>query len=226
MPDLTLTEVLLRILSAMVFGVSIGVERGYKRRAAGMRTHALVCVGSTLVMTTNQYLNIMTGIGDPARLGAQVISGIGFLGVGTIIIDRRQQVRGLTTAASLWASACMGLALGSGFYIGAVSGFFCIIFINVALSWLERFLFKISKYIELNVITENYQTLMGYKNFLSEQDLSIKKFVIVKPYDLRGKSDNRASANIRLKISERGSHGEITDMIGKYEGLLSFEEIL
>ncbi|MFO7611831.1 MAG: MgtC/SapB family protein [Clostridia bacterium] len=108
----------LRILMALVCGGIIGYEREYKNRPAGLRTHMMVCIGSALVMITSQYLyeKYAPGTMDPARLGAQVISGIGFLGAGTIIRERFS-VKGLTTAATLWVVACIGIAIGSGYYI-------------------------------------------------------------------------------------------------------------
>src|SRR5690606_40468539 len=118
-------EGILRIFLAMIMGGFIGIERELVNRPAGFRTHTLVCMGSALVMTTSQYLfNTYSDIVnlDPARLGAQVISGIGFLGAGTIMNDGHR-VRGLTTAASLWVVACLGLAVGAGYYAGAVAAF-------------------------------------------------------------------------------------------------------
>lgn len=111
-------DVVLRILMALLCGGIIGYEREYKNRPAGLRTHMMVCIGSALVMIISQYIyeNYMPGANDPARLGAQVISGIGFLGAGTIIRERFS-VKGLTTAATLWVVACIGLAIGSGYYI-------------------------------------------------------------------------------------------------------------
>jgi len=130
-------EVIIRLLMAMVLGGLIGFEREIGNRPAGFRTHTLVCVGSTLVMLTSQYLfeaySDIVNL-DPARLGAQVISGIGFLGAGTIIKSGRQ-VRGLTTAASLWVVACVGLAVGAGFYLAAVSA---TIFVYVTLLLLKK----------------------------------------------------------------------------------------
>src|SRR5690554_4598709 len=104
----------------MVAGGILGLDREFKNRPAGLRTFMLVCIASTLVMITNQYvLEVYSHLNiDPTRMGAQVISGIGFLGVGTIIVTRRNHVKGLTTAAGLWASACIGLAIGIGFYSG------------------------------------------------------------------------------------------------------------
>lgn len=112
-----------RLLIALFLSSMIGFERSRKNRAAGLRTHALVGVASALVMVTSTFLfneyNELGAFPDPARLGAQVISGIGFLGAGTII-QSRGNVRGLTTAASLWSVGTIGIASGSGFYFGAI----------------------------------------------------------------------------------------------------------
>ena len=114
--ELTLLSVFVRILTAIVLGGAIGLERGMKNRPAGLRTYMLVCIGACMVMITNQYAVQVFGVGDPVRMAAQVVSGIGFLGAGTIIVTSRNQIKGLTTAAGLWASACVGLAVGIGFY--------------------------------------------------------------------------------------------------------------
>ena len=111
-------SVTLRFVLAVLFGGIIGLEREHKHRPAGFRTHILVCMGAASVMMTSQYLINLVNSGvasftcDPARLGAQVISGIGFVGAGTIMVTKRRQVKGLTTAAGLWDSAIIGLAIG------------------------------------------------------------------------------------------------------------------
>ena len=120
--ELTLLSIVIRILVAIVFSGIIGLERGLKNRAAGFRTYMLVCLGSCIIMMTNQFIYQSIGTGDPVRMGAQVVSGIGFLGAGTIIVTKRNQIKGLTTAAGLWASACIGLATGIGFYEVALVG--------------------------------------------------------------------------------------------------------
>ena len=115
--------VLIRLGAAILVGALIGVQREAAHRPAGLRTHMLVAIGSTLVMLTGEYLiSVYAGTvnSDPARLGAQVISGIGFLGAGTIMKEG-VTVRGLTTAASLWTTACIGLAVGSGFIFGGLA---------------------------------------------------------------------------------------------------------
>lgn len=146
--DMTVPDLILRLLCALVLGAVIGTEREYTNRPAGMRTHMLVALGACVVMVISQILFIQYrphGIDtDPARMGAQVISGVGFLGAGTILREGLN-VRGLTTAASLWATACLGLAAGAGYYAVALFG---TVFIFMTLSIFEliqRRLFRSSR---------------------------------------------------------------------------------
>lgn len=130
-------QIIFRLLLAICFGALIGLEREHAHRPAGLRTHILVCVGSCLVMLTseftyNSYHQFSPNM-DVNRLGAQVISGIGFLGAGTIIRNG-SSVKGLTTAASIWAVACIGIATGIGFYLGAT---ICTIAIFIILSYIK-----------------------------------------------------------------------------------------
>ena len=114
--EVTYLAVALRIFAAVIIGGILGLERGMKNRPAGLRTYMLVCVGACVVMLTNQYIYQVFGSGDPVRMGAQVVSGIGFLGAGTIIVTRRNQIKGLTTAAGLW-SAAVRLDYGGRFVV-------------------------------------------------------------------------------------------------------------
>ena len=148
--DLNLLSVIVRMVLAMIFGGTIGFERGLRQRAAGLRTHMLLCVGAASTMLVSQYMYASYGVGDPARLSAQVLSGIGFLGAGTIIITRCNQVKGLTTAATLWATACMGLAVGSGFYECALVMYVLLIFILLLVSILDN------KYLKIETSTAIY----------------------------------------------------------------------
>lgn len=118
--ELTLASIILRIIMAEILGGIIGSERGRMNRPAGMRTYMLVSIGACVVMMINQYAYQVYDVGDPVRLGAQVVSGIGFLGAGTIIVTAHNQIKGLTTAAGLWASACIGLSIGIGLYEVAI----------------------------------------------------------------------------------------------------------
>ena len=152
--ELTMLSVVIRCLTSVLLGGIIGLERGLKNRAAGFRTYMLVCLGSRIVMVTNQYIHQFYNTGDPVRMGAQVISGIGFLGAGTIIVTSRSQIKGLTTAAGLWASACLGLAVGVGFYeVAAVGGICILLVLTIFHSWenyMRRNTAVLTVYIELN----------------------------------------------------------------------------
>lgn len=135
--EISIVHVAVRIAAALLLGGILGMERGLKQRPAGLRTHMLVCVGACLIMLTNLYICQVFGTGDPVRMGAQVVSGIGFLGAGTIVVTRHNQIRGLTTAAGLWAAAAVGLATGVGFYQAAVLGTAAIFATLTVLSWLD-----------------------------------------------------------------------------------------
>ncbi len=133
-------EVVWRLLLAVLLSGLVGIEREASGRAAGFRTHILVCVGSTLIMLTALHLmELLRGVVavDPGRFAAQVVSGIGFLGAGTII-QIRDSVKGLTTAASLWTAAGIGLAIGSGFYVGALATTALVLAVLFILSRVER----------------------------------------------------------------------------------------
>lgn len=126
-------SIIFRICLAMLVGSIIGSERGRHGRAAGVRTHTLVCLGSALTVIVGLYSVIRLGMaGDPMRISAQVISGIGFLGAGTIMTRNHFQITGLTTAAGLWTTAAIGLAIGIGFYLGAFAGF-CALEVTITL---------------------------------------------------------------------------------------------
>lgn len=134
-------DAVFKMALAVLFSGVIGYEREHSHRPAGFRTHILVAVGSALVMMTSGYVfNEYAGLGtfDPTRLGAQVISGIGFLGAGTILREGFS-VKGLTTAASLWAVSCIGLAVGAGYYVGALIS---TVVIYLTLNTFKRFILK------------------------------------------------------------------------------------
>lgn len=130
---------MVRLLLAAVLGGLIGTERAVKGRAAGMRTHILVCIGSALTALVGLYATENLGLdSDPMRLSAQVVSGIGFLGGGMILVRDRAHITGLTTAAGLWTTAAIGLAMGVGFYGAALVGVALVLVTNIVLPSLER----------------------------------------------------------------------------------------
>ena len=171
--EVTYAAIAFRVVAAVVLGGIIGLERGLKNRPAGLRTYMLVCVGACLIMLTNQYIYQVFGTGDPVRMGSQVVSGIGFLGAGTIIVTKRNQIKGLTTAAGLWAAAAVGLAIGISFYEAAIIGG-CAIFVvlTVIPSWdnrLQRNRKIIEAYVELGSTT----SLGAFMREIRKLDLDI-----------------------------------------------------
>ena len=170
MRDFNLITVLVRLVLSAFCGGIIGIERGKQRRAAGLRTHILVCVGAALTATIGYFSVMVLGISsDPMRIAAQVISGIGFLGVGTILVKGRFQITGLTTSAGLWVTAAIGLAFGAGFYEGALIAFALSAITVVILHRLER---------KINAKRANYGVYVEIKgdenvrsclNFLAEE---------------------------------------------------------
>lgn len=131
--EFNIWSVILRILLATLLGGIIGLERGRHGRAAGLRTHILICVGSALTALVGLFAtNALGADGDAFRISAQVVSGIGFLGVGMIMVRNRTIITGLTTAAGLWATAIIGIAVGYGFYIGALATtFICVVSVTL-----------------------------------------------------------------------------------------------
>ena len=152
--DFTFESIAVRLVLAAICGAVIGIERGFHHHAAGFRTYAIVCIGAASVMLLSEYLLLRFGSGDPARLGAQVISGIGFLGAGTILItghSRGQHVSGLTTAAGLWTAACMGLALGAGFIEGALVMLVLMMLIIAGLTQLDENHIKTAAFVQVYI---------------------------------------------------------------------------
>ena len=151
--DFTILAVLVRLFAAMLCGGAIGIERELKRRPAGFRTHILICLGAAMTTLTSQYLLLgMNQFTDVARLGAQVICGIGFIGAGTIIVIKGHRVKGLTTAAGLWANAIIGLVCGAGYIEGALAATLLVIIAEVLLIKLE---YKFEKQkVDVNIYVE------------------------------------------------------------------------
>lgn len=184
--EFTYLEAGLRILMAIVLGGMIGMERGLKNRPAGLRTYMLVCLGACIVMLTNQYVYEAFGVGDPVRMGAQVVSGIGFLGAGTIIVTARNQIKGLTTAAGLWASACVGLALGIGLYAVSIMGSVAIFVILTLLHELDFRMRRSTKQVEVYVELKHNVAVGQFLDFVRDRQYEPSNLQIL----LENTSDN------------------------------------
>ena len=218
----TLAAVACRIVAALLIGGVLGMERGMKNRPAGLRTYMLVCVGSCLIMLTNQYIYQLTGAGDPMRLGAQVVSGIGFLGAGTIVTTRRSHIRGLTTAAGLWAAAGVGLALGIGFYEAALIAGFTIFVIMTLLHHLDTRMHRNTRMLEIYVELAPTFSLGAFIHHIRDQGLEITDV----QHDRDGVLEHGQRAFIAtLRSPKRRNHVLLMEEIRKVEGILYLEEL-
>ena len=220
--ELTYLSIALRILAAVVIGGILGLERELKSRPAGFRTYILVCVGSCLIMLTNQFIFQACGTGDPTRMGAQVVSGIGFLGAGTIIVTRRSQIRGLTTAAGLWAVAGVGLALGIGFYEAAIVGAAAIFGVIAILQGFDRQMHRKSRIIEVYMECGPTLPLGDLLRATREMDLELS--------DLQREKESEADAGNRayvatLKTRKRTNHQTILEDLSRIPGIEFLEEL-
>jgi putative Mg2+ transporter-C (MgtC) family protein len=216
------TSIILRLVMAVLCGGIIGFERGRTGRPAGLRTHILVCLGSTLAILTNQYVFETYGVSDPTRLGAQVISGIGFLGAGTIIVTGRHQVKGLTTAAGLWATACMGLAIGIGFYKAAVVGCILISFSTVVLHKLDNNMLSKSKVLDIYVEFDKTASMSMVLETMKGSMASIENIEMVKPSVT---SDASAAAIMTLRLKEKKLRLDVVTKVCAIDGVSFAEEI-
>jgi len=220
--DLNMVSITVRILLSLTIGGVLGLERGRKRHPAGFRTYMLVCLGSAMVMMTNQYIIEIFGGSDPARLGAQVVSGIGFLGAGTIIVTRRNQVKGLTTAAGLWTAACVGLAVGIGFYEGAIIVGVVVLLIMTAFQKFDSWVVGNSKYMHIYVSFETIQNFDEFMDYCQSMDIQVRDIELTK-----SKVPKEAGIFVILMLinSTRCDHSKVIKKLSSLEGLKHIEEI-
>lgn len=218
--SLSAASIAFRLLFSLISGGIIGFERGRKGRPAGLRTHMLVCIGSSLAMITNQYLYNMGTSVDVARMGAQVISGVSFLGAGTILITGRHQVKGLTTAASLWACACLGLTIGCGFYSAAILGTLSIWVVNSLLHRLEIPLRSRAKMYRVYIEFKELSVIREMLTFLKENRVKVSDLEIIKPED-----KSKIGATLILIPLDRVDYDKLKLLVNSIDGVDYLEEI-
>ncbi|SDB47476.1 MgtC/SapB family protein [Butyrivibrio sp. INlla16] len=214
--------VALRLVIATLFGCLIGWERVVKRHTAGIKTFALVSLGSAVATSLNIYLAMLPGLGaDVSRIPAGVVSGIGFLGAGTILVTGKKQIKGLTTAASLWVTSCMGMAIGAGYIVIGITCFVLVMIANVVLMNLSNVVEEYSKYMSM-YIEVNKGSVTKLSKYLSEEDLSISSMT-------KSKEKTLQSSDVALLIdidsSRRRSHREIIRRLQELEYVNYVEEV-
>ena len=219
----TMLSVTVRMLLAVACGGIIGIEREYKRRPAGFRTHILICLGAAMTTLTSQYLYLnMHYYTDMARLGAQVVAGIGFIGAGTIIVTRRQRVKGLTTAAGLWAAAIIGLALGVGFYEGGIFATILILLAELLFSKLEYRMLENAPEINLYMEYTDKRCLENVLKLYRELNLKILNMEITRS---TGSEKHNACAIFSLRLNKRCKVEQLVAKVSGTEGVVSVEEL-
>ena len=211
--DITLFTVLLRLILAVIAGGVIGIERSYKNRPAGFRTHILVCVGATIASMTGIYLYLNMHLPtDISRLGAQVVSGLGFIGGGTIIVTNGNRIKGLTTAAGLWACGIIGLATGAGFYEGAVFATVMVLIAETVFSYLGSKIPHNEKFKILLQYSEK-SSLNDVMRYLKDHRMSISNLEITGKRD-SSQSTYSAILTVRPRIDKDKIITHITEMSG------------
>jgi len=222
--EVNTVSIILRLALATICGGILGAERGRKNRPAGFRTHILVCIGATMVMITSQYMTDILKIAtDASRMGAQVISGIGFLGAGTIIVVGKNEVKGLTTAAGLWSCACMGLAIGIGFYEGAIIS--CVFLIGV-LTLLHKLDLHSRTHSKILDIYAELKDITGVTNFMETIKSDGTKISNIEIKKSNENDRHIIGLTMTLTLASKIDHSEYILKLHTIENVCSVEEIM
>lgn len=223
--EMSTLAILLKMCLAMACGGIIGLERELKRRAAGLRTHILICLGAAMTTLTSQYLLLVEGYyTDIARLGAQVIAGVGLIVAGTILVTRQNRVKGLTTAAGIWTTAIVGLCLGAGFYEGAITTTVLVLFTERVFIKLERRMVSSSVKLRLYVEYADQAAVDRSMEYFRKNDISISDLELTR--SLEG-SSGKASALLTLRVprGQKGNRLACVEQLQETEGVLSAVEL-
>lgn len=220
--ELSMFSICLRILITILVGGMLGIERGMKNRPAGLRTYMLVSLGACIIMMTNQYVYQVYHTGDIVRMGAQVVSGIGFLGAGTIVVTSRNQIKGLTTAAGLWASAGVGLAIGIGLYEVAIISACLIWGIFTILHRLDYAMRHNTKQVEVYVELSKETSLGDFLRYTRENQIESSNIQLEHEHI---EINNTLAFITTLKGKNKQRHEEVLSVIRRMTGVIYIEEL-
>ncbi len=212
-------EVLLRLLMAFISGGILGYERTSKRVDAGFRTHILVCMCSCAVMITNVHSWLFYGTGDPMRMPAQVISGVGFLGAGCILVTRQHRIKGVTTAAGIWAAACLGLCIGAGDYL--VAGFVLIIVVltMTVFRYFDEMIVTKTDYVRLFLEIESISAISGILYSIKSSGVKVNDMEFLNDSN----SDNIAVI-ISVKLNKTEATEDVISRLKEEKGVVYVSE--
>lgn len=221
--ELNTFTIIFRIFLSILIGGIVGVERNLKNRTAGLRTYMLVCFSSTIVMMTNQYITEIypNGFSDPARMGAQVISGIGFLGAGTILVTERNRIKGLTTAAGLWASAIIGLAVGIGFYSLAIIGGITMLIIIVLMRPLKRYVQGKSDQIDFYAVVDSVDDFNEFVAYCANLRVNIQNLRV----EQQQSAEQESIYYVSIDLDNRIRRADFMAGINALDGISLIEEL-
>lgn len=222
MREITYLSIIIRVVSAFLLGGVLGLEREVKKHAAGLRTHMLVCVGSCMIMVTNQYIYQAFGVGDPVRMGAQVVSGIGFLGAGTIMVTKWNKITGLTTAAGLWASAAVGLAVGIGLYELAVVGAVLIVTILTLVHMMDKHIRGRSRGMTLYAEVDHKISIGVLSKHIRGLGVEIESIQIDRDYSTDG---NLRALVITILLPKKTNRKDMFHKLHEIDGVMYLEEV-
>ncbi|WP_026652388.1 MgtC/SapB family protein [Butyrivibrio proteoclasticus] len=213
----------IRLVIATLFGSLIGWERIVKRHSAGIKTFALVSLGSAVATSLNLYLAMIPGLSaDTSRIPAGVVSGIGFLGAGTILVTGRKQIKGLTTAASLWVASCMGMAIGGGYLIVGIVCFLLVMLANMILMHISNVVENHSRYMSIYIEVEKSHGVPKLTKKLSEAGFVITSMTKSKEKTLQATD---AALIIDLTLEKKRPHQEVLEFLSGLEFVNYIEEI-
>ena len=220
--EVNLFSIMIRLSMALLMGGVLGAERGLRNRPAGFMTYVLVCMGAAMIMLTNQYIFTVYAQTDPTRMAAQVVSEIGFLGAGTIIVTRNDEVRGLTTAAGLWLAAGLGLAIGIGFYPGAIVGFLFSIFALIILKKIDVYIKQHAKSMEVYLEYNSTFSLRNLLEYAQEQHFVLFDMQRGKIKTLNGEMGTLVFS---IELTQNPNHAEALNGLYSLEGVEYLKEI-
>ena len=221
--DISFLSTAIRMLMAVACGGLIGVEREYKRRSAGFRTHILVCLGASMTTLTSQYLYLsMHYYTDMARLGAQVVAGIGFIGAGSIIVTPKQRVKGLTTAAGLWVAAIIGLAIGGGFYEGGLIVTALVLLAEMLFSKWEYRILERAPEINLYMEYESRESLEAVLKTFREREVKVLNMEVTRS---DGAGPAKTCVIFTLRLNKKCLTDKLLTIINSTNGVLLVEEL-
>ena len=222
--DMSFLAISTRLCLAVICGGLIGIEREYKRRPAGFRTHILICLGAALTTMTSQYLFLERQLfTDMARLGAQVIAGIGFIGAGTIIVTKKQRVKGLTTAAGLWTSAIIGLVCGAGYVECAIFATLMVLFAELVLIRIEYKFARKSSDSNLYVEYARAECIQDILKSCRERSIKVTGLEITRLKD--DNNNTRYHAVLSIHVSHNNSLKEFLNGLATMDSVISVEEL-